>query len=169
MEYTDKKGAPFEVRAYRDDDCALLAEMYARFTPKARFQGVPPVEENACRDWTNGLIAQGENFIALRERRVIGHVVVIPNTHAGDGEYLIFVSQSDRNRGVGSRLTEAAIGKARGLGLVRLWLSVGTSNFLAIRLYRKFGFDFCSDDRMECERIMRLELQDSPRHGKGEG
>jgi len=158
MRFVDKKGRPFEVTACRDDDISGLCTMYDGFSPKGKFQGVPPVEPNACRDWIGSLVREGENFLAHREGRVIGHVVVIPDLERREGEYLIFVSQSQRNRGVGTRLTEAAVQYARDVCLRALWLSVGTYNFPAIALYRKFGFRFSEEDRFESERTMHLAI-----------
>lgn len=154
----DKKGAPFEIREYRGGDYDRLVEMYDCFSPKGRFQGMPPVDRDACLEWTSGLVATGENLLALRGNRVMGHVVMIPDPEARDAEYLIFVIQAERNCGVGTKLSKVAVEKARLLGLKRLWLTVGTYNYPAIGLYTKLGFLFCQDDRLETERMMALEL-----------
>jgi len=161
MRFIDKEGRSFEVKACREDDIGGLCAMYDGFSPKGKFQGVPPVEPAACRDWIGNLVRQGKNFLALREGRVIGHVVVIPDLERREGEYLIFVSQTQRNRGVGTRLTETAVQFARDAYLRALWLSVGTYNFPAIGLYRKFGFRFSEEDRFESERTMHLTIGDA--------
>ena len=158
MLFIDKKGRPFEVKACRDGDAGDLCAMYDGFSPKGKFQGVPPVEPNACKSWIGDLMRQGKNFIALRDGQVIGHVVVIPDQGRMEGEYLIFVSQDERNRGVGTGLTQMAVNYAREENLQALWLSVGTYNFPAIALYRKFGFRFSDDDRHESERTMHLVI-----------
>jgi len=162
MRFVDKEGVPFDVRTGCDDDLPGLCAMYDGFSPKGRFQGVPPVEQTACREWIGKLARCGLGFLALRGDRVIGHLVVIPDPGRMDGEYLIFVDQKERNRGVGTRLTGAALEKARELGLQSLWLTVGTYNFPAIALYRKFGFRFSDLDRFESERTMRLDIQGNP-------
>ena len=159
MRFVDKQGEPFEVRACRDDDYPGLCAMYNGFSPKRKCQGVPPVTEDACRTWIGHLVQKGKNHLAIRRGRVIGHVVVFADEPRAEGEYLIFVSQDERNRGVGTRLTEAAVAHARSLGLRKLWLSVGTYNFPAIALYRKFGFLFNEDDRWESERTMHLSIE----------
>lgn len=160
MRFFDKQGEPFEVRACRDGDYPGLCAMYDGFSPKGKFQGVPPVAEDACRDWIGNLVREGTNHLAIRNGRVIGHVVILADESKPEGEYLIFVSQDERNRGVGTRLTEAAVAHARTLGLRRLWLSVGTYNYPAIALYRKFGFLFNDDDRWESERTMHLSIEE---------
>jgi ribosomal protein S18 acetylase RimI-like enzyme len=143
--YLDKNGDPFEVRECGNEDYDSLIAMYEAFTPKAGFQGMPPTERERRREWIDKLLRNGRNFLALRKGRTIGHVVFIPESGLSDGEYLIFVGQGDRNRGVGSRLTFRAVETASSLGLRKIWLTVGTYNFIAIRLYRKFGFDFVGE------------------------
>jgi len=160
MRFIDKRGEPFEVRVWKDEDYPALCAMYNGFSPKGKYQGVPPVAEDACRNWIGNLVQDGKNHLAIRSGRVIGHVVILADKPKAEGEYLIFVSQDERNRGVGTRLTEAAVTYARALGLRRLWLSVGTYNFPAIALYRKFGFQFNDDDRWESERTMHLTIEE---------
>ena len=162
MRFVDKEGKPFDVRLGCSEDLAGLCTMYDAFAPKGRFQGVPPVEPDACREWIGNLVLRGDGFLALRGDRVIGHLVIIPDFDRREGEYLIFVDQKERNRGVGTRLTEAALQHARSLGLRGLWLTVGTYNFPAIALYRKFGFRFSDEDRFESERTMRLTIPGEP-------
>jgi ribosomal protein S18 acetylase RimI-like enzyme len=142
MTYIDKKGSLFEVRAYGAADYSFLVEMYDAFSPKAKFQGMPPLKDETRRKWIEKLLDSGENLLAWREDRVIGHVVVIPDTRTEDGEFLIFVHQDDRNVGVGTQLAQTVLEKAKDLGLRKIWLMVGTYNYTAIRLYKKCGFEF---------------------------
>jgi diamine N-acetyltransferase len=160
MRFLDKKGMLFDVRSCCCSDMQGLCLMYDGFNPKGRFQGVPPVEQTACREWIGNLVHRGRGFLALRGDRVIGHLVIIPDLDRMEGEYLIFVDQRERNLGVGTRLTEAALRFARDMGLKLLWLTVGTYNFPAIALYRKFGFQFSHQDRFESERTMRLAVRE---------
>lgn len=158
MNYIDKNGRPFEVRGYQTEDHSRLVEMYEHFSPKAKFQGMPPLDKENCRKWILKLLESGENFLAWREDEVIGHVVVIPDHSVEDGEYLIFVNQSNRNVGVGTELTWQVIEKAKNLGLHTIWLTVGTYNFRATKLYTKFGFGFSEEKGDESERKMILRL-----------
>jgi ribosomal protein S18 acetylase RimI-like enzyme len=157
MIYIDKKGRPFEVKRCETGDDVYLTEMYDSFSPKGKFQGMPPLERGACQKWIEKLLETGANFLAWREGKVIGHVVIIPDIRARDGEYLIFISQDDRNRGVGSQLTQTVLDHAKTLGLKKIWLTVGAYNFIAIRLYQKFGFEF-TENVCESERPMVLWL-----------
>ena len=142
MAFIDKKGSPFEVTAYGAGDYSVLVEMYDSFSPKAKYQGMPPLKKETRRKWIEKLLDTGENLLAWRGDRVIGHVVVIADTRAEDGEFLIFVHQADRNLGVGTQLARSVLEKSKDLGLKKIWLMVGAYNFTAIRLYKKCGFDF---------------------------
>ncbi len=158
MSLVDKKGRLFSVAAYRPEDYPDLQRMYDDFTPKARFQGMPPEDASVRRRWIDRLVENGRNFLAWSEDRVVGHVVIMPDMEKGDSEYLIFVDKSHRGAGVGRALTEAAIDGARRLNLRRIWLTVDAYNFAGIRLYRKMGFAFQEDASSATERTMALNL-----------
>jgi GNAT superfamily N-acetyltransferase len=154
---TDKKGRQFHIRDLKKSQLPDLLEMYRSFRPKGRFQGMPPAEIKRCEAWISELFRSGENLLAWRGKIVIGHAVVLPDPEKGDAEYMIFVHQGSRNVGVGSGLTKVAIERIKALGIRKVWLTVGAYNFIAIRLYRKFGFDF-SGDMGGAEKIMVLSL-----------
>jgi GNAT superfamily N-acetyltransferase len=159
MLFLDKQGKPFEVKKGSGEDTDLLAEMYETFQPKGVFQGLPPATAGVCANWLRHILEIGENFLAIRDRRMIGHAALMPDLGIQDGEYLVFVHQQHRGRGVGTQLTRSALDHARTLGLSEIWLSVDASNFIAIRLYRKFGFCFCDNAGLHCERKMLLNLE----------
>ncbi len=152
----DKTGRPFETSTCRLADGQCLAAMYNFFSPKAVHQGLPPADEEARRVWIEGLLERGQNFLAWVDDQVVGHAGLLPDYDEGKAEFIIFVIRAHRHRGLGSALTALAIQRARELGLKLIWLTVETYNFTAIRLYQKFGFEFC--ESCECERKMLLRL-----------
>ena len=155
MMHLDKGGQPFEIRHAGVGDISPLVDMYNGFSPKGRFQGLPPVDKLECDHWVKKMLEDGENYLAWRDERVIGHMVVLPDIYKGDAEYLIFVDGRDRGVGVGTLLTRAAIKKARELGLHRIWLTVDVCNIRATRLYKKCGFTFYDSCGFESERVMQ--------------
>ena len=159
MNCAEKGECSFEVRGYRREDRSHLEKMYDAFFPKAKYQGMPPREDETRRKWITGLIDGGDSFLAWREGRVIGHVVLLPDFNKGDAEYLIFVDQHNRGRGVGTELTRAAIKRAEMLGLKNIWLTVDAYNFRATRLYKKFGFEFSDSYRSASERMMSYRCE----------
>jgi ribosomal protein S18 acetylase RimI-like enzyme len=158
MRCIDKQGKPFEVKTYSLGDYDSLEAMYVSFHPKGQFQGMPPLTDDASRKWVDGLLKNGENFLARQDGKTVGHVVVLPDYNKHDGEYLIFVSHPNRGRGIGSELTRLMLQHVKTLGVKIIWLVVGTTNIPAIGLYRKFGFTFCKHDITESERQMILRL-----------
>lgn len=153
-----RKGCPFEVRRFKPGEGPSLDAMYRSFHPKGKFQGMPPAEDKACRAWIKRLLEEGNNVLAWQGDGVIGHGVLLPDFTKKDAEYLIFVSRGSRGLGIGTALTRAALDEAGNLGLKTIWLTVDAYNFRAIRLYRKFAFQFSDAYRSASERMMVLEL-----------
>ena len=148
----DKRDEPLEIRTCTQEDLFRLLEMYETFSPKPASQGLPPQDPKACRRWVQSLLEKGENFLAWRGGRVIGHVSIMPDQQNKDGEFLIFVDRAHRNRGVGRALTDLAIKRAADVGLQSIWLTVEVYNFRAIHLYKKCKFQTCGQET--CERKM---------------
>lgn len=81
-----------------------------------------------------------EILIAELEGEVIGYSVCWA---VGDQAELgnLAVAEEARGRGVGRRLLEAAMARARARGAAEIFLEVRASNLDAQRLYRSYGFD----------------------------
>lgn len=152
----DKLGSPFDVRYCTHLQLATLTKMYDEFSPKAVSQGLPPSDDATRRAWVEKLLTSAENYVAWLEGRVIGHCAMVPDLARRDAEYIIFVDQPYRNRGIGTELTAMAVARVRELGLSVVWLTVEAFNFRALRLYRRVGFQFV--DEGERERTMVLHL-----------
>ena len=154
--FKDRSGQPFSVGAGNAADLSLIMDMYRVFSPKPASQGLPPEDPETCEKWVKDILEVGLNILARRGARIIGHAALIPDGKGQTGEFIIFVHQDCRNLGVGTELTRWAFDRARGLGLQSIWLTVAMNNFIAIRLYRKLGFDYCELD--ECERTMSIRI-----------
>ena len=153
---TDKRGCPFEVGVCGEQDSEALRAMYDAFYPLGESQGLPPAQEKQRRLWIERLIGTAQNFVVWMDDHIVGHSALIADPDKGDCEYIIFVSQDFRNRGLGKALTQQAIERAKAMGLQRVWLTVESYNFRAIKLYRGTGFVFV--DQGERERTMILDL-----------
>jgi len=93
------------------------------------------VESNIARDLPQ--------FVAVRKGEVVGWCDVSPEdlpgfTHCG--RLGMGVRREYRRRGIGKKLLEAALNKARAMGLERVELEVYASNQPAIELYKRSGF-----------------------------
>ncbi len=157
---TDKSGEPFEIGIGCAEDFSALLEMYRTFYPRPASQGLPPEDPEVCRTWVKNLFQIGNNVLAFRGNAVIGHASLAPDIRGKSGEFVVFVNQHYRNVGIGTELTRFTLEKARELGFDSIWLTVNLMNFVAIKLYRKFGFEFRDMDRDE--RIMSVELRAEP-------
>ena len=138
------------------EDFEALLAMYDVFLPKKTAQGLPPEEVPARQSWIRCLIENGENFLLWKESVVVGHAALLPDFVRKDAEYIIFVNQDLRGRGLGTALTRSALQRARELGLETIWLTVDGHNYRAIGLYKKFGFGFCDDGGWERFMLLRL-------------
>jgi len=152
----DKSGTEFLIGGCGLGQLPGLMKMYADFSPRPASQGLPPEDPETCSRWVEGLTEMGENLLAWKEEKVIGHAALVPDPKGDSAEYVIFVHQAFRGLGIGTELTRAILDSARERGLKSVWLTVAMSNFIAIRLYRKLGFGYSDMD--ECERTMVIRL-----------
>ncbi len=155
-ERIDKLGHRFLVSEIKQEPCALLKEMYDGFSRTDLAQGLPPPDQQIRDQWVANLLKSANNFLAWSHGRVVGHSSLIADLHKGDAEFIVFVSEPCRNRGIGTELTLLAVDKAKELGLRKIWLTVESFNFRAIRVYQKVGFEL--SDTEERERVMVLNL-----------
>jgi GNAT superfamily N-acetyltransferase len=153
----DKSGKPFEIGIGGIEHFPSLLEMYRLFYPKPASQGLPPEDPEICHNWLKTLFEVGTNLLAWKGDNVIGHAALVPDMKGKSGEFVIFVDQNYRNLGIGTELTQFTLEKYRQFGFDSVWLTVNISNFIAIKLYRRFGFEYCDMDRSE--RIMTVKLR----------
>ena len=154
---TDKTGKSFQIGISCAKDFPSVLEMYRVFSPKPASQGLPPEDVETCHHWLRNLFEIGENFLAWRGSAVIGHAALVPDPNGKSGEFVVFVDQNHRNVGIGTELTWLALEKSRELGLNSVWLTVNVTNFIALKLYRKLGFEYCDMDKYE--RVMSIKLR----------
>lgn len=81
--------------------------------------------------------AEQPGFWAEEAGRPVG--LLTYDLQAGEMEVTLLQSR-DRERGVGTRLVELALEKARALGCSRVWLVITNDNIRAFRFYQKRGF-----------------------------
>lgn len=161
---TDKTGRPFEIGSSCAEDVPSVLEMYRVFYPKPASQGLPPEDPETRQNWVKNLFKIGENFLAWRGDTVIGHAALVPDLNGKSGEYVIFVDQNHRHVGIGTEMTRLALEKSRELGLDSVWLTVNVTNFIALKLYKKLGFEYRDMDKYERVMAINLRLPESTKN-----
>ena len=78
-------------------------------------------------------------FVAIRENEIIGFAGF--KIICDEAEIMnIVIRKSARGLGIGSLLLEYLLSEAHNIGVNVVHLEVDSNNFIAIRLYEKFGF-----------------------------
>jgi ribosomal protein S18 acetylase RimI-like enzyme len=102
-----------------------------------------PSLESARKFVLSNIANDVPQFVALSGDEVIGWCDILPQrlegfTHCGG--LGMGVREDSRRRGIGTRLVDRTIRKAKEKGLERIELEVFASNTPAIKLYEKVGF-----------------------------
>lgn len=150
-EFPDAEGRDIVVRRADDEDREGLVEMYLDFDPADRAQGIPPVAEDAIREWLDAILsAESFNVVAWHGERAVGHATLVPDD-AGTYELAIFVLDDFQGARIGTELVRSLLGWAQNAGVESVWLTVERWNDPAIRLYKKVGFEMSESESFELE------------------
>jgi CBS domain-containing protein len=145
--FINRKGEPILVTTLNDQRCGQLIDMYLAYEPRNSFQGLPPIQDSACRGWVQHMIGHGVNLVALSfAEGVVGHVAVFP-INDRTCELLVVVSPPLQNLGIGSELVRCAVQLADELEFEKIRLTVSSNNTRARHVYKKCGFEHLTDDR----------------------
>ena len=158
QQFDDREGRPIEIRTLGEDPdgLAALVEMYDDYDPADRAQGIPPVGEDAVRDWLETLLdGESYNVVAWDGTAAVGHATLVAGADRGY-ELAIFVHQPYQGAGIGTRLLRTLLGHGVESGVETVWLTVERWNRSAIALYEKVGFETQSSESFELE--MELDL-----------
>jgi len=150
---------PVEIVAIREEHIDGFWQCLDSVARERRWLGgfeAYPIE--STREFIMGMIENDNpQFVALDSDKVVGWIDISPSrlpvsTHVGGlGMGLM---KGYRGQGLGSKLMQAALDKAREKGLKRVELEVYPHNEAGIALYKKFGF------REEGRRIKAAKLDE---------
>jgi GNAT superfamily N-acetyltransferase len=150
-----RKGRELEVRPFVGGDFGDLVRMYKGFEPKRVAQGLPPPDVPRIAHWLDQLAQKSHALLAWDGDKVVAHTILCPMP--GDGvEFTIFVHQDYREEGLGTVVSRHTLEWAVHMGFGRAYLTTEISNFRALRLFRKLGFQTTSSYGDEVE--MKLDL-----------
>ena len=142
-----------------DSDYSGLKNMYDAFDPKGLEAGLPPSNERIRHEWVDQMVSSFYNIVATHRGRVIGHAALDVIEKGCSREYLIFLKQGYRRCGIGTKLSESAKQSAKDIGCKKVWLSVRTGNAIAIRVFKKVGFNFVG--KIDIQREMELKIKNT--------
>jgi len=153
----DSKGRLIKIRPYEKSDYKALKAMYDGFDPKGLEAGLPPIDKQIRHEWVDKMVSSLFNVLALYRGRVIGHATLDIEEVNACPEFLIFIKQGFRYCGIGTRLLEIMKNVARDIGCKKVWLTVRTGNAIAVKVFKKVGFDFVGsiDIQREMEFVIR--------------
>jgi ribosomal-protein-alanine N-acetyltransferase len=117
--------------AHRDDLAAIMA---------LESVGFPEGERWSERSWLGELLGEGRTVLIARGSAAVGVITVQTIGELADLHRLV-VAPGHRRRGVGTRLTAAAVSAVRRLGVRAMILEVHYTNDPAIALYARVGFE----------------------------
>jgi len=158
VKFDDRESRPIEIQPYDSSDAEFdaLVEMYAKFDPSDRAQGIPPGEEPRIRTWLESILADDcLNVIAWDGETAAGHSTLVPD---GDEDYelAIFVLQGYQQAGIGTHLIESLLGYGNEHDICKVWLTVERWNHPAVSLYEKVGFETTGAESFELEMAIRI-------------
>ncbi len=135
------------------------------------------LEADPSRDRVAAYVKTGECYAAYAGDRLVGVYVLVPPDRPEDADALelinIAVAEERRGTGLGRRLIEDAVERARRAGVSRLVLGTGNSSIDQIAFYQKRGFCITGVDRdffvrnydepiyengIQCRDMIRFEL-----------
>ena len=162
--FTDAAARVIDFLAYGtgpiDEEREALVAMYTNFDSADRAQGVPPIREEAVREWLDALLVEeAVNVLAWHDEFVAGHATLVPDGDAAS-ELAIFVHHQYQGAGIGSRLIRHLLGEGATRGVERVWLTVERWNTPAVNLYRDVGFETTNAESFELEMAIRLASPD---------
>jgi GNAT superfamily N-acetyltransferase len=139
--------------------CALNEEwIHAYFS-------IEPADRRTLDDPFGAIVGTGGDVLLARSGGVaLGCVALLPEGHGVYELSKMAVAPDARNRGIGRRLIEAAIERARALGATSLFLGSNSRLESAVHLYESVGFTHVPPDEIgpmpyaRANVFMRLEL-----------
>lgn len=140
LAFISKAGEPVMVKPLDEARAKRLLDMYLTYEPRNSFWGLPPLRDDACAAWVEGMMKDGINLIALSfDHGVVGHVGLFPLT-PDKCEMLVAVAPRHQNTGIGTELVRYSVQLAYELGYTNVWSPTETHNMRMRHVLEKVGF-----------------------------
>ena len=80
--FLDKQDEPILITPLDEARARGLIKMYLAYEPRNSFWSLPPIQDEACRRWVQGMIADGVNLLALSfDAGVVGRKDILAYYH----------------------------------------------------------------------------------------
>lgn len=153
----DKIGVAIIIRAYQAEDYQRLIDMYDKFEPKGIAMGLPHSDKKLRNDWINCIVKSFFNMVAIYQNKIIGHSAIDIFRNKSSPEYMIFLDQDFRNRGIGTIQTMIIKKICKEFGCKQIWVAVTCHSMLGIKVFKKLGFKFTGTIGPEREMVLKLK------------
>ncbi len=131
--------------------------MYKGFEPKRVAQGLPPPDVPRIALWIDQLEQKSYALLAWDASRVVAHTILCPMPGSAV-EFTVFVHQDYRDEGLGTAVSRLTLEWASQMAYAEAYLTTEISNFRALRLFRKLGFQTTTSYGDEVEMKVHLSL-----------
>lgn len=123
--------------------------MYLGFRPRNCFNGLPPINDDACVRWVEQMMDTGVNLIAIScEQGMVGHTALFPMGER-TCETIVVVLPEHQQAGIGSQLARCGVQLSYELGFEKIWLCVEARNQVARHVYSRCGFRYVAHAAMD--------------------
>jgi RimJ/RimL family protein N-acetyltransferase len=153
----DKLGVNIRIRAYQVEDYPRLIDMYDRFEPKRIAMGLPHSDKKLRDNWIDCILSSFFNTVAICQNKIIGHAAIDILRNKSSPEYMIFLDQDFRNRGIGTSQTMIIKKICEEFGCKQIWVAITCHSMLGIKLFKKLGFKFTGTIGPEREMVLKLK------------
>lgn len=159
---------PFQIRPATNADADAVRRLVFSILCDHGLTPDPASTDADLADLQAAYFARGGSFEVLVDRteQVLGSVGLSPIDDRRCELRKMYLAAACRGRGLGKRLLEHALGRARELGFRRVELETAAVLVAAVRLYESFGFRTFEPEHLSarCDQAYFLELgENAPR------
>lgn len=153
---------PFQIRPATNADAEAVRRLVFSILRDHGLTPDPASTDADLADLEAAYFARGGSFDVLVDRsgQALGSVGISPIDDRRCELRKMYLAQECRGRGLGKRLLEHAVGRAREIGFRRVELETAGVLVAAVKLYESFGFKPFAPEHLSarCDQAYYLEL-----------